>query len=68
MTTFDWDQLRRDKDEFHQRAARRSFGEKLTQLDRLRERAQVLKRAAGASPAFGSGAQHTAMELKSRST
>ena len=50
MTPFDWEAVRRDKDEFHRMAASRSFGEKLAQLDRLRERAQALKGRAQSSP------------------
>jgi len=53
MTSFEWEALRRDKEAFHRHAAERPFGEKLAQLDRLRERAAALKREADRAPDGG---------------
>jgi hypothetical protein len=46
VSSFDWKGVERDKAAFHERSAGGSFSEKLSKLDRLRERSAALKPAA----------------------
>lgn len=43
MSSFDWKDVQRDKDAFRERSAAGSFGEKLSKLDRMKERSAALK-------------------------
>jgi len=45
VSSFDWKRVRRDKEAFRERSAAGSFGEKLSKLDRMRERSAALRPA-----------------------
>jgi hypothetical protein len=49
MSPVDWKSVKRDKDALHARSASRSYGEKLTLLDRMRERTKSIRQGASHS-------------------